>query len=142
MPLVLPNDGLPSLLQWMLREAIAGVPDLVFTLWVNDLEPDQDTVLADLTIASFGGFQEQTLTRAGWTSPVIDAGQAVSTWGTVPTEWTVTQGPEEIFGWAAYNPDTLQLVIVERFDVSRTPGVGEKIAVLPRVTLGTFVPCP
>lgn len=142
MPLVLPNQGLPSLLTWTLKIAISGVPDLVFTLFVNDLEPDQDTVFDDLERASFGGFQEQVLTRSGWTTPVIADDYAVSTWGTVPTEWTVTSNPQTVYGWAAYDPDTERLLIVERFDVERSPGVGDTLGVLPQFKFGTWVPCP
>lgn len=142
MALVLPNEGLTELLDWMIRIPIAGVPDLVFTLWKNDIEPDQDTTLADLERADFGGFQEMVLSRAGWTTPVIDSGRAVTQWGSEPTRWTLDQNPQTVYGWAAYDPDTLALVVAERFDVPRALNVGDTLGVLPRMTLGTYVPCP
>lgn len=142
MPLVLPNQGLPSLLRWMLKSAIVGVPDLVFTLWTNDITPDQETVYDDLVIATFGGFQEGNLTRAGWSNPVVVDGEAVSVWGVDPISYTVTQGPQTVYGWAGYNPDTLDLVLIERFDVERTPGVGQTLQIVPQFKLGTWVPCP
>jgi hypothetical protein len=142
MPLILPNIGLAQLLDNMIRATISGVPDLVLTLWVNDYTPEQDSVLADLTRATFGGFQEQVLTRGEWTAPAIIADIAVSTWGVTPFLWTVSSNPQTVYGWAAYDPNTLALRIVERFDVPRTPALFGKIGVLPRFTLTTFVPCP
>jgi len=136
-PLVLPNEGLPDWLLWMVKDTAGGLPDLVFTLFTNDIEPDQATTFADLDRATFGGFQEQIMSRADWISPTIDDDKAVSQWGTVPTEFTVTSDPQEVFGWAAYNPGPLRLMIVERFDVPRDLAVGNTLKVLPRFTLTT-----
>lgn len=140
--LVLPNQGLPDLLDWMIRHTGGDPPDLVFTLWTNDITPTQATVFTDLTRASFTGFTERVMTRSGWTAPVVSSNAARSTWGTVPTNWTLTALPVTIYGWAAYNPGPLRLVIVERFDTPRALGVGETIGVLPQFTFGTYVPCP
>jgi len=137
MPLVLPNEGLSDWLLWMVKDTVGGLPDLVFTLFVNDLVPDQETTFADLDRASFGGFQEIIMSRADWVSPVVVDDRAQSQWGTVPTEWTVTSDPQEVFGWAAYEPGSLRLMIAERFDVSRDLTVGQTLKVLPRFTLTT-----
>lgn len=137
MPLVLPNQGLTDWLDWMIRDTAGGLPDLVFTLFFNDIEPDQETVLDDLDRAGFGGFQEQVLTRADWTAPTIVDDQAVSQWGAAPTEWACTSDPKTTYGWAAYNFATLRLMIVERFDVPRPIAVGETLGVLPRFSLAT-----
>jgi len=142
MPSVIPNEGLPYLLDWMLRHTGSDPPNLVFTLWTNDIVPEQDTVFADLDRATFVGFTERVMLRSGWTDPVMVGDNAVSTWGVAPFEWVVAANPEVIYGWAAYHPGSLKLVIVERFDVAREPGVGDTIGVLPRFALGTYVPCP
>ena len=137
MALVLPNQGLPDLLTWLLKSTSPAPPDLVFTLFFNDLTPTQATVLADLDRVGFGGFQEQVLNRSGWTVPVIVSDQAVSTWGVAPTEWTVASDPLTVYGWAAYIASSLRLVIVERFDVPRPLAVGDILGLLPRFTLTT-----
>lgn len=142
MPLVLPNEGLPYLLDWMLRHTGGDPPDLVFTLWTNNYVPDQSTILANLTRATFAGFFEVVMLRSGWTAPVVVADVARSTWGTVPTEWTLATGTVTIYGWAAYNPGPLKAVIVERLDTPRVLNVGDKIGVLPFFDLTTYVPCP
>jgi hypothetical protein len=140
MPLVLPDQGLPDLLDWMIRHTGGDPPDLVFTLWTNNITPDQATVLTDLTRASFPGFFEVNLTRSGWTAPAIASDHAVSTWGTVPTSWTLATGTVTIYGWAAYNFAAARLVIVERFDTPRVLNAGDTIGVLPQFTLTTAPP--
>lgn len=142
MPLVLPTQGLPDMLAWMLRTTTPVAPDLVMTLWTNDITPDPATVFADLVRASFTGFFEVTMTRGVWTAPVAGTDYAVSSWGTVPTEWTAGVAVPAIYGWAAYNPGPLRLCIVERFDTPRALNAGDKIGVLPFFNLGTYVPCP
>lgn len=137
MPLVLPNEGLTDWLTWLIKDTAGSLPDLVFTLWVNDIEPDQDTTFADLDRASFTGFMEIIMARSDWTSPAIVDDAAASQWGTLPTAWTVAADPETVYGWAAYNPGPLRLMIVERFDVPRELEVGQTIKVLPRFTLTT-----
>lgn len=140
MALVLPNQGLPSLLDWMIRHTGGDPPDLVMTLFTNNLTPTQTTVFADLVRATFGGFSERVLTRSGWTVPVISSGKSVSTWGTTPYTWTCTSDPETLYGWAAYDPGPMQLVIVERFDSPRPVTVGNPFGLLPRLTLTTEPP--
>lgn len=136
MPIVAPNQGLPDLLAWLLVST-STPPDLVLTLWVNDLTPDQETVFVDLDRATFGGFTERLMNRSAWTAPAVAADHAVSTWGTVPFEWTVAADPQTVYGWAAYEPFSEHLIFVERFDTPRALAVGGVFGVLPRVTLTT-----
>lgn len=137
MPVVLPNQGLPDWLTWLLITSNEVVPDLVFMLWGNDLVPDQETVKADLVPSTFAGFQERWLHRATWTVPVIDTGKAVSTYGVTPLEFTLTANPQTVYGWAGYSYATLRLMLVERFEVPRPLEIGQTLKVLPRITLTT-----
>ena len=111
MPLVLPNEGLPDWLDWTIRHTGSDPPDLIAALFVNDLTPDAGTVFADMIAASFGGFYPLALTRAGWTVPVVFLDVVVSTWGSVPHTWTATSGGQTVYGWFAWNPDTMRLQI-------------------------------
>lgn len=142
MPLVLPNEGLADWLDWMIRHTGGDPPDLVLGLYQNDLTPDQGTVLANLTPASFGGYSQQNLTRAGWTAPTISSDKAVSSWGTVPITWNVTSSPQTLYGWYGYNFASMRLMIVERFDVPRPVIVGDVVSLLPRFNGQTWQPCP
>jgi len=137
MTAVYPNEGLPTLLSLLLKDAAVPVVNWLMFLWVNNEVPDQDSVLADFDVATFTGYSDVTITRATWTAPAIVANKAVSTYGTTPTLWTATGAFEDIYGYGIYRPDTSKLLIVERFaalvDLSVTPIIG----VLPRVTLTT-----
>jgi hypothetical protein len=137
MPLVLPNEGLVTWLNWLIKDTGGSPPDLVLTLFINDLVPDQATTFSDLERADFNGFMELVMGRSNWTSPIIEDGRATSQWKSVPTEWTVVADPETVYGWAAYLPFPERLMIVERFDVPRPLIVGDTLRVLPRFSLTT-----
>ena len=137
MPIVLPNEGLPSLLAWMLRDDTSALPSNTLVLFANDLTPDQDTVYADLTLATFTGYSPVTIDRASWTSPVIDADHAVSTWNTTPIVWLVSGGSETIYGYAVVTPTSPIILWCERFATPIPVTAGGALALLPRFTLTT-----
>ncbi len=139
--LVTPNIGLPTLLSRMLRADVIGFSDFVLMLWANDIEPDQSTVFSLLTPATFNGYNPIVMDRTLWTVPTIVDDQATTTWGTVPFEWTCSGAPQTVYGYAAFDPSSFALLIVERFDEPRDVDVGLVLGVLPRFQLGTFVPC-
>ena len=136
---VLPNEGLPDLLDYMIRATISGVLDWELMLFVNDIVPDQDTVYADLVEASLTGYSRVTLSRGTWTSPVIVSNRAVSTYGTTPISWSITGGSETVYGHALVTPSSPVIRFVERWTTPvavSPPGV---LAVLPRITQTTEV---
>jgi hypothetical protein len=137
MPLVFPNIGKPRLLQFVLQRNAGGIPDWELLLWINNIVPNEDSVIEDLTEATFTGYSRETLTRAAWTNPVIVANKAVSTWGTTPIVWTDTAGVETVFGYAAVDPTDNVLIMLERFAFPVAMVVGAIVGVLPRVTLKT-----
>jgi hypothetical protein len=140
MPLILPNEGLPDWLDWMVRHTGGDPPNLTLFLWVNDVTPTQAIVFADLTFATFGGAAPWVITRSGWTAPVMSGPDAVSTWGTTPITWNATTGGQTVYGYAIYNPVTVKLMIVERFDTPRPVSPGDVVSLLPRVELTTLPP--
>lgn len=135
---ILPDEGIGDQLEYILRASISGVLPWRLILWVNDVEPDADTELADLTEATFGGYSAVSLTRATWTVPVVDAGCATSTWGTDAIVWYVTSGPEEtVYGYAMYDTTELVLRFVQRFEPDDIVPlqVGGRLLLLPTYTL-------
>lgn len=137
MPIVLPNEGLPSLLAWMLRDDTSALPSNTLILYANDLTPTQSTVYADLTHATFTGYSPETIDRASWTSPVIDSDHAVSTWNTTPIVWLVSGGSETIYGYAVVTPSSPVILWVERFASPIAVSAGGALALLPRFALTT-----
>lgn len=141
---ILPSEGIAQQLECILSRTVSGIPPWVLMLWVNDLVPTTETVLDDLEEASWSGYSALTLSRADWTTPTVDHGCAVSTWGTTPVVWYVTGGPTETnYGYALIDPTALVIRFVQRFE----PGdiapveVGGRVTLLPRYTLCSCA-CP
>lgn len=137
MSLVAPNEGLADQLDYILKSTISGVANWTLVLFKNNLTPNQSTVYADLTLATFGGYSPVTLSRSTWTSAVISADKAVSTYDTTPQIWLVSSGSETIYGYAIVTPSSPVIRYVERFASPIAVSAGGIIGVLPRVTLTT-----
>jgi hypothetical protein len=137
MPIVLPNEGLPTLLGWMLRDDTSAVPSNTLILFSSDTTPTQATVYADLTEAGFTGYSPVTIDRATWTSPVVDDDHAVSTWDTTPILWLPESGPQIIYGYAVVTPSSPVILWCERFATPITVEDGGVLALLPRFALTT-----
>jgi len=135
---LLTNEGIGQQIDNILRTPISGQLPWSMIFFTNDIVPDFDTVLADLTEATFGGYTRLTLTRSVWTSPVIADGCAHSTWGTDAVIWTVTSGPlETIYGYAFIDVLGGLIRFVQRYDDADILPltIGTKITLLPQYTL-------
>lgn len=141
MPVVAPNEGLPALLDYMLKDDVSGVGPWELILWTNDITPDQDTEYGDLTEATFTGYSSVTVTREDWTAAVIDSDVAVSTWGETPTTWTNTGSEQTVYGYAMVTATSPVIRLIERFASPVVMGTNGILGLLPRVTLGT-APAP
>lgn len=135
---ILPDEGIGDQLEYIIRRAIMGVLPWELRLWVNDIEPDHETVLDDLQEATFYGYSRVTMGRDQWTVPVVNEGCAKSTWGVYPYQWNVTGGPvETVYGYAMVDVVEGVIRFIQRFDDEDiTPIViGEKVKLLPVYTL-------
>lgn len=135
--LVAPNEGLADQLDYLLRAPISGVVPWLLMLWTGDLEPDQATVYADLTEATFQGYSRVTLTRSTWTPSAILDDRAVSTYGTAPVLWRCTGSPQTLSGWAVITPIASVIRYIQPFPYPVPLSIGEPVGVLPQVTLTT-----
>lgn len=141
---LLPNEGIAAQLEYILKASISGVLPWELMFWVNDIEPDHDTVLADLQEATWSGYSRLTMDRANWTTPTVHDGCAHSTWGTEAVVWYVTGGPTEtIYGYAYVDASAGVIRFVQRLDPEdiRPVEVGGKVLLLPAYTL-TSAECP
>ena len=141
---VIPNEGLGAQLLELLGKQAPGVLPWQLLFWVNDIEPDAGTVLADLEEATFGGYARLTLDRDEWTGLSVANGCAKVTWGMEPQIWYVTSGPvETIYGYAFLDPGYNVLRLVQRFDDADIEPIklGGKVMMLPEYTL-TSCACP
>lgn len=140
---VLPDEGLIEQHQDLLGIPRTALPRYLW-LFSNDLEPDADTVLADLVQCTFGGYHAVLLDPAQFTGFTASGGCSHCTWASSPYAWSVTGGPiETVYGWAMV--DTLAGVIrrVQRFDDADIAPVqiGEQFLLLPEFTLNSSE-CP
>lgn len=138
--IVAPNEGLPDLLSYMLSATITGVFPLKLGLFINDIDPDQDTVFADLTEPTWPAYARKSLDRALWTAPVIVDDHAESTYTTAPQVWVNdSSDTDTVYGVFFYDDVAGVLRFVQRFDPGdvREFPPGSKVLYLPRLTLTT-----
>jgi hypothetical protein len=135
---ILTDLGAATPLKFWLSQSIAGVIDWQLRLFKNDYVPVDGTLLSNLTEPTFGGYTRVTLTRSMWTSPVVTAGCAVSTWGTDPYIWYVTASPlDTIYGWCMVDTVAGELRWVQRFDDADIAPLelGARFLLLPTITM-------
>jgi hypothetical protein len=135
---LLPSEGIADLLENILKRSIGGVLAWELMLWTNDVQVGAATVLGDLVEATFGGYSRITLTRDEWTTPVVEAGCAHSTWRDTLTGWGVYGPPlETIYGYGYVDVTTGVLRFAQRLDTEDIEQitVGGKVYILPAFTL-------
>ena len=136
--IVLPDEGLPLLLGWWTQTDISTAPFWVLLLWTDeDLEPDQDTVFADVTEAMFSGYNPVNLLPANWTAPVVVNHKAVVTYGTYPQLWTAIGEYETVYGYAITTVVDPVLLVIEKLSTPVDLSVDKRIGILPRLTMTT-----
>lgn len=141
---ILPDEGIGVQLRRILDPASADHATWRLILFVNDITPDADTVLADLTEATWAGYSFVTMIPGNWTTPEVDTGCATSTYGTTPLTWYVTGGPLQTnYGYAMIDPGAGVIRFVQRFEPAdiQPVVVGARVILLPTYTL-TSAACP
>lgn len=135
---LLPDEGIGDQLAYLLSAPIPGVLPWQLIIWVNDIQPDADTVFDDLLEASWSGYSRLTLDRSTWTVPTVSNGCAVSTYGTVPLVYMPSGDLIETnYGAAYYDASKDVLRWIQRFeDGDIAPIVpGRSWSILPQYTL-------
>jgi hypothetical protein len=135
---LLPDDGIADQLTYILSSTISGVVSWQLLLWTNDYTPDIDTVLSDLTEATWMGYNRVQLDRSVWTTPLVQMGCATSTWGVSPIGFFNESGsPVTNYGCAYLDPSTGLLRFVQRFDDADIAPLqpGGQFQILPQYTL-------
>ena len=135
---LLPDEGIGDLLAYWTSTPISGVADWYLMLWVNDIQVNSDTVLADLEEATWAGYSQKILNRSNWSEPEVEGGCATTQWGTESIVWYVGDGePQTNYGVAYVDPTTSRVRFVQRFDDDDIAPVevGGKFLLLPKLTL-------
>ena len=106
---------------------VSGAPNWVLRLFVNNITPTINSVPADFVQASFTGYVPRTLTPATWQPPALMGDRAQVEYGSVPLEWTLTAGPQVVYGYYVTNTLDGTLRWAERFDTPRSLNVNDRL---------------
>jgi len=135
--IVLPNEGLPTLLEFWTGKTVNTFSNWNLVLFKNNYTPIQTTVYADLILATFGGYSPVVVDKSMWTTPTMVGNKATTTYTLNPTLWTVTSGSETIYGAALVTPSSPRIMCVERWVTPVPVAIGGLLGYLPRLTFTT-----
>lgn len=131
MALLIPKCGESRLLQYMVGKLEPG--NLILRLFVNDIEPDGNTVASDLTECTTPGYESIVLYSDEW---VVETSSGVVEIVYGEQVFTFTDGVR-LHG--LYITDVLgNLIVVETFEAHyETPTGGGKIFITPALRLSS-----
>jgi len=105
------EEGLKAILRFILRDSVVGTSIGLFT---NLITIADDTVLADLTEATFPGYAQVPAITVTWPDPAINVdGEAESDGPTIVWECTTSPG----------SPETIRGIFVQIVDNTATPAL-------------------
>ena len=134
MPLVVTDAAERSALETWLRVEQDERPANL-GLFTNNYVPVAGSTLAALTEATFLGYALKVLAPEVWTTPVTQAGRAVSQYGEVAQSWTNTgEETQRVYGYFILSFDGTLLVWLERWAAFVDVAPGGTISVLPVLT--------
>lgn len=125
MLMVIPNSGKVLLLfNAMCAVDTSQFEDWWIDLFQSDTLVEDESVLADFTLATFGGYVRIEQTRALFNSAVEEATYAIT--GNLATpSWTCTGGaPQTVYGWIMHGQDTGGIYAGQNFDAPRVMSAG------------------
>ena len=127
--MLIPDEGKLLWLYWALCTDGSDLEDFTLRLYKNNFTPDDNTVLADFTEATFGGYGAVGIARASMGTPTIVSHVAESTRSSAPV-FTCTSGSSQtVYGWYLESNTTNKCVATQAFDTPRvmSPGATESI---------------
>lgn len=132
MTLVLPNQGEGIALAALVAKT-AG-QNLILKLFKNDYTPIETTLEANLTVADFTGYADQTLTAANWT--LTEGAPSDVTYPQCTFTSTAGSQNQPVYGYYLVQVTSGKLVWAERFTDAPYTIVnnGDAIKVTPKIT--------
>lgn len=133
MALITPNAGAQELARRALNYSATG--DVKLKLYTSNTTLTESTVIGDLTIASWTGYADITMTGASWTVTLADPASA----SYAKQTFTSTAGSQNVnnYGYAVTNSAGTILLWAETFSDGpyNIANNGDKIEVTPVWTL-------
>lgn len=132
MALVIPNVGEVVLLSNMLNKV--APQNTVLHLYSNNLTPDENTVIGDITEVTSTGYSAITLTSSSWT---VATGGGVATASYAQQTYNITTSAT-VFGYYITNTSG-DLLWLERFSAApfQLPGSGGQILITTQISLNS-----
>lgn len=113
--------------------------DFQVLLWVNDIHPDDSTVLGDLQEATWLGYLRFALPRSTFGAAAIIDHVANSTAVPAPTFSNNSLDSQPVYGWALVAMDSGALLFVQRFNPSVSLAANTALSLDPfTLKLGTY----
>jgi len=130
MSIVTPDCGEVRLLGWALNNVTQQNQTL--KLFVNDVTPDDDTVVGDFTECTATGYAAKTLTKGSWTVATA-VGVTSATYAT--QTFTITALTADCYGYYVIDANAGTLLWCERFSSSEPLYAGKSISIVPYIEL-------
>lgn len=132
--IVVPEVGAASMTYWLLNPSLIPFPTLSLCQFVNDIEPDWDTVAGDFVEASYDGYERKTVEPGMWDVAIGDDPPIV---GTYQEQFTWTAGTDSgtVYGYYLLWESESQAIWCQRFDVPITLEDGLVIKIRPKLSL-------
>jgi len=139
MPIIVPNEGAPILLQLSLGVDPGVSPGMSVHLFVNDYTPNYGTHVADMTEPTWSGYSGQSLDPTLFGIPTIISNRASITYNPgTPNEWTSGgPSPQTVYGYWIQSDDATVALFAERFATPRTVNPGDTLDLTIVLTGGT-----
>jgi len=135
MTLVVNADGELQLLDKMLKDALSTDEDYMLKLFKNNYTPDEATIVASFSVATFTGYATRTLSRAGWNTAAVSTSKAESSYGSAPESWTCGASGNTVYGYWVEGQTSTEVLWSERFATSRVLADGDVLNITPKFTL-------
>lgn len=135
MALLTPNAGELELLDKMLKDALTTDENYLLKLYTNNVTPDDNSVTASFSQATFTNYAGRTLTRTGWNSAATIGGKAETSYGTGPESWTCGATGQTVYGYYVEAVTSGITLWAERFSTSRVLANGDVLNITPKFTL-------
>lgn len=137
--MLIPDEGKLLWLYWALCTNGSDLEDFTLRLYKNNFVPDDSTVLADFTEATFTGYGAVGIARSAMASPVIVSHVARSTKSVAPVFSCTGGSPQTVYGWYLESNTTNKCVATQEFDSPRVMSNGATESIDPfRMDLKTF----
>lgn len=124
---------IPNICQVRIGEFLLETEDVLLKLFTNDLTPDQDTILGDITEMTGHAYAAKTLSAASWTDS-SGSGGVVKSYAKQTFTFTPT-GTVTVYGYFMVDATTGNLICVERFATAQViTTADDDIKITPEMT--------